>query len=562
MGEVFRGKDRTTGEEVAVKVLLDASPSDRARFEREAQALVELRHPGIVRYVAHGATRRDEPYLVMEWLSGLDLHKRLYGGKLEISDVMKLGMRVASALGAAHVRGVVHRDLKPANLFLVNGNVDLAKVLDFGVVRLGGAARMTTTGTMLGTPGYMAPEQVRGERNRVDPRADVFALGAVLFECLTGRPAFEGGQVTALLMRILTEEVPSARSLVPEIPEGLSDLVARMLSKDPSMRPANGAEVFQALVALGSGEGDSGSLGDRPSAELRLMSSSTNPCVGRERELKNLRLLMEASFGEDPGARAVLLTGPVGIGKSRLAEELVDQLREARPDLEVVWGRGAAGQMWGLLGSALRDFAGLRGGEPVWTAHGNLRDLVSRYVEPSCQGDVAIFLGEVMEMPFPDDGNPQLSEAREREEMMEEQVGAALVELMAGVCSKGPLLLVLEDLDRADLASVRVLDGLLRELSNKPLVVLGLGRPEVDEVFPRLWEKRDLQRLALMGLSKRAGEILVRRAVGDSVAGEVVDRVLVESEGNPQRLEELVRSLSLSLSPTEGDELGPEPPAW
>src|SRR5262249_14650889 len=162
-------------------VLIDPATPDTARFAREASVLAELSHPGIVRYVAHGVTPAEELYLVMEWLEGEDLLSRLLRIGLTLKESVLLRTRVAPALAAAHAKNIVHRDLKPTNLFLVDGQIEKVKLLDFGIAQLDSVTRMTRTGVLLGTPGYMAPEQARSSQG-IDPRADVFSLGCVLFE--------------------------------------------------------------------------------------------------------------------------------------------------------------------------------------------------------------------------------------------------------------------------------------------------------------------------------------------------------------------------------------------
>jgi tetratricopeptide (TPR) repeat protein len=249
MGAVFRALDRETGLPVAVKVMLADRAYAAGRFEQEARVLLELSHPSIVRYVAHGQTPAGEPFLAMEWLEGEDLATRLSRGRLSMLESVTMATRVAEALGEAHRRGIIHRDMKPENLFLVDKDPTRVKVLDFGIARLGRAPRMTHTGVVLGTPGYMAPEQVRSNE-KLDARADVFALGCVLFECLTGMPAFTGSNVMAILTKIAFNEVPHTRELQPEMPDALDALVACMLAKHPSARPNDGNEVAAALKAI------------------------------------------------------------------------------------------------------------------------------------------------------------------------------------------------------------------------------------------------------------------------------------------------------------------------
>jgi hypothetical protein len=248
MGTVYRALDLATGQPVAVKVLLRSE--DAARFAREVRLLESAPHPAVVRYVDAGATREGAPYLVMEWLDGEELLTRLERSRLTIEETVILARRVLGALVELHARGVLHRDIKPSNLFLCGGLVDEVKLLDFGIALPPDASRqITRTGTTIGTPGYMAPEQARGERD-ADGRADLFSLGAVLFECLTGRPAFTGAHVIALLAKVLLEEAPRVTTLRPEVPERLADLIERLMAKSPEDRPANAGAVLAALAAV------------------------------------------------------------------------------------------------------------------------------------------------------------------------------------------------------------------------------------------------------------------------------------------------------------------------
>ena len=253
MGTVYRARDRESGEFVALKVLRRDGEPDVERFVREAQVLAELAHPGVVRYVAHGATPSGDLYLAMEWLQGEDLAQRLERQGMTVPEALELGARAADALAFVHARGTVHRDIKPSNFFLPNGSIDEVKLLDFGVARTIATARaQTRSGVLLGTPAYMAPEQARGGQ-AVDARADLFSLGCVLFECLTGRAVFVAEHVMAVLAKILFEDAPRVRELRPDVPDAIDELVARMLSKDPRDRPDDAGSVAVALRALGQG---------------------------------------------------------------------------------------------------------------------------------------------------------------------------------------------------------------------------------------------------------------------------------------------------------------------
>jgi len=210
--------------------------------------MAAFRHFGIVRHVAHGAIPTGEPYLVMEWLEGEDLAARLARRRLTLAETLTFGARIGEALGAMHARGFVHRDVKPANMFLVGGDVAEVKVIDLGLAWSGEMTRLTDSGGLVGTLSYIAPEQARGDP--FDARADVFSLGCVLSECLTGAIVFADEGMMALLTKILHKEAPRLRDRCPEAPPALDALVARMLAKDPDQRPRNGLEVAAALAAI------------------------------------------------------------------------------------------------------------------------------------------------------------------------------------------------------------------------------------------------------------------------------------------------------------------------
>ena len=235
MGTVYRAHDRLGDRIVALKLLhVDSTQPEAAaqdRFLREAELLAELDHVGIVRYIAHGRAPDGQVYLVMEWLEGEDLRQRLQRGALSLADAVTLLSRTVDALNVAHRRGILHRDLKPSNLFLVDGEIEKVKILDFGIARrLRTAQAMTQTGVLVGTPEYMAPEQARGQRE-LSPAVDIFALGCVLYECLAGQPPFAADHIAAVLVRILFEEPRAIETLRSDVPPDLAVLLHRMLAK-------------------------------------------------------------------------------------------------------------------------------------------------------------------------------------------------------------------------------------------------------------------------------------------------------------------------------------------
>jgi tetratricopeptide (TPR) repeat protein len=255
MGTVWRARDQLTGQMVAIKMLHLEGAYAAQRFRSEVAALAELSHPAIVRYLAHGCVMANgEPhsFLAMEWLDGTTLAERLQQGPLEVADALIIGRRAAAALAAAHAKDILHRDLKPENLVLVGGRADAIKLIDFGIAHHVVERRLTQTGFLVGTPQYVAPEQARGERS-LGPPADLFSLGCVLFECLTGEVLFAAPNPLAVLSRIVFEEVPPLQEVAPWVPDTLAGLISRLLAKRPELRPASAAEVERDLAALADG---------------------------------------------------------------------------------------------------------------------------------------------------------------------------------------------------------------------------------------------------------------------------------------------------------------------
>jgi serine/threonine protein kinase len=256
MGVVYRAKDLQTGALVAFKVLSDVTREAAGRFGREALLLAELKHPGIVRYVAHGQMdghggEAGPRYLVMEWVEGVPLDQRLSKTGLDLRESVSVVKQVSGALAEAHRLGVVHRDLKPSNILLRDGDIGHATVIDFGIARrVQESQKLTKTGQVVGSPGYLAPEQAQGG-GIIDPRADVFALGCLLYECLTGRAAFSGEHLVALFVRLMVAEPDPVVMACPEVPPELEDLLDRVLAKDPDARPRDAGALCLELETLG-----------------------------------------------------------------------------------------------------------------------------------------------------------------------------------------------------------------------------------------------------------------------------------------------------------------------
>jgi len=712
MGAVFRAFDQTTQQVVAIKVLREQADEAIVRFWQETRVLGEIEHAHVVRYICHGRMASGEPYLAMEWLEGETLAARLERGPLSIDETVQLARRVASGLGAAHARGIVHRDVKPGNLFLENGQITRIKLLDFGIARHEDAATaLTITGTLMGTPGYMAPEQAKGPRGQYDGRVDIFSLGCVLFECLTGRPAFQGTHVLARLAKLLMEDPPPVRELRPEVPEELDELITRMLSKDPDARPADGrilATYFERLgtfpelaakplppqhkslthtekrlvsvvtvapsrhadpgivgkstaavgdsllatvrrivrpfgakaeeiangmfiallvgtgpatdqaaiaarcalhlrllmpmatIVLLTGRGENtgrlpvgevfesaASLLERMNAqgyftrgilidevthalldvrfsvtleagrielweeksvvsEVRTLLGKPSPFVGRDRELRHLLEIVDESIEERHG-RVVLVTGEAGTGKSRLRHEFMNRLHAKYPRVATSLGRGdssSAGSAFALLASAFRSSLGILPDEPLQRAREKIHDVVRAYVDAAERVRVWEFLGELIGVPVADDNDPRMRAARQNPAIMADQIQFAYLEFVRSVVVSQVVVFVLEDLHWGDAPSVKLIDSALRELADRPFIVVAFARPEVHQAFPQLWAGRGVHSMTLGGLTRRGSETLIRTMLGPDTSAQTVSTLVDRSGGNAFYLEELIRAVA------------------
>jgi predicted ATPase len=311
---VYLAEDVRHGRDIAIKILDPelASAIGPQRFRREIEIAARLNHPRIVGLIDSGEGDRLL-YYVMPFVAGDTLRAMLSREKqLAISDALRIAEQVASALDYAHRQGVLHRDIKPENILLQEGE---ALVADFGIALLTQSSdgpRLTDTGISVGTPEYMSPEQATGER-ALDVRCDVYSLACVLYEMLVGEPPYTGASARAVIMKSLSDPVPSARRLRDTIPPSVDEAIERALAKVPSDRFASVADFIAALHAA------------QPRETPSNLPSQANPFVGRERELREVGSLVRAH-------RLVTLTGPGGSGKTRLSLQVARAARNEFPD--------------------------------------------------------------------------------------------------------------------------------------------------------------------------------------------------------------------------------------
>ncbi len=292
MGVVFEAEDSVLKRRVALKALLPgicSSADARERFLREAQSSAALQHDNVV--TVHDVSEaNDVPFLAMQLLQGEALDTRLAREPiLPMSEVLRIGREAAEGLAAAHERGMVHRDIKPANLFLEapKGRV---KILDFGLARPTGESKLTQFGTIVGTPGYLSPEQASGKP--VDARGDLFSLGCVLYRLTTGELPFKGEDMLAMLTALVTTHPTAPNQVNPDVPAPLSDLIMRMLSRDRDRRPPWAREVANTLDSIGAQPTPSSAPSltlvedDEEEPLLLLPASDIRPAAAERREVK------------------------------------------------------------------------------------------------------------------------------------------------------------------------------------------------------------------------------------------------------------------------------------
>jgi serine/threonine-protein kinase len=270
MGVVYRAHDEQLGRPVALKTLYmgeDAAAEHAVRFQQEARAAGGLNHPNLVTVYDVGRDG-DWAYLAMELLEGVELRDRLSSSRVSLAMAVDIVRQVALGAGVAHAKGVVHRDIKPANIMLVHGGH--AKLMDFGIARIPTSDVITQTGTILGSPKYMSPEQIAG--SDIDHRADIFSLGVVLHEMLTGTTPFNGADVNQLMYAIGHAEPAIPSRLNPDVPVVLDLIVAKALAKQPADRYQTAETLAADLLAARSGL--SGAADDEADAD-----ASANPGV-------------------------------------------------------------------------------------------------------------------------------------------------------------------------------------------------------------------------------------------------------------------------------------------
>jgi DNA-binding SARP family transcriptional activator len=526
MGVVYRAHDTLLDRAVAIKVLSETGvgAEGRLRLLREAQAVARLDHPHIVPVydVGFADEINDTPFIVMQLVAGKSLRE---AGPLPLPQILTVASQLCDALGHAHQRGLIHRDVKPENVVLTPEGA--AKLMDFGLAHSQGASHLTQAGALIGTPFYLAPEQIRGEP--VDGRADLYALGVILYELTTGRLPFAGDDVLNVISQHLHSPVEPPRTHRADLPPALDALIVRLLSKQPADRPGSADEVRAALESL-----------RRPTAAPPTPTAAYSTLdrivrgqlVGRERELAEAGALWSrAASGE---GSILLVSGEPGIGKTRLVRELVGLAQAA----------GAR---------VLADGCHAEGGPPYAPLAGMMREAFENPSGPDLPDFILadlLTLAPHLRPHYPHVAvNPPLDPQFEQQRVFDSFV--AWCEMLA---AHAPLLLLVEDVHWADGGTLALLRHLARRARRARLLLVMTYRDtevESDQAHPLnavlldLNRERLAEQLRLARLSREHTRDLLSAMLSTTgeITPEFLDGLYRETEGNPFFVEEVCKGL-------------------
>ncbi|MDP6821955.1 MAG: protein kinase [Dehalococcoidia bacterium] len=569
---VYLAHDTLLDREVAFALIKTEGfdQTSKERISREAQAMGRLGvHPNIVAVLDLGQEDDGSPYMVTELMGGGDVEALLevvpHGGQargpaptngpmrddvagavsrgrpaggLPLDRTIEIGKAVCEGLEFAHSRGIVHRDLKPGNVWLTEDGV--AKIGDFGLAVMTDRSRLTREGMMVGTVSYMPPEQATG--GEITSKADLYSLGAMLYEMVTGRPPFLGDDDIAIIGQHINTPPVAPTWHNGHCPRPLEALVMRLLSKDPAERPESAQDVFNALDAI-----DLTARGETVEQDqTSLESLAGGVFVGRQAEMNQLKAALEDVLGGR--GRLVTLMGEPGIGKTRTAEELVTYagLRGA----QVLWGRcyetGGQPPYWPWV-QAIRGYIREMDESELRRQMGSSASVVAEIVT-----DVKDRFPELQPPPQLDDPDS----ARFR-------LFDSITSFLKAASATRPFVIVLDDLHWSDRPSLTFLEFVAREIGQSRLLIVGTYRDmELNRRHPLtvtlgdLARERLYERVLLRGLSEQDVSRFIEIAAGAAPPAELSATVYRHTEGNPLFVTEVVRELVQSGELAQSRERG------
>ncbi len=501
----------------------------RTRIKREAQAMGRLGdHPNIVTVFDFG-DHEGQPYMVLPLLSGGDVEgliKKAPDHKLPLDQSIEIAKSVCRGLQFAHGKGIIHRDIKPGNVWMSADGT--AKVGDFGLAVAVDLSRLTQVGMMVGTVSYMPPEQAMG--GNVTAKADLYSLGAMLYEMVTGRPPFVGDDSVAIIGQHINTSPVSPSWHRADLPPALETLIIQLLEKDPEKRPASATVVLQALESI--------SAGKPPREPTKQAAPAEDPLyrrvfVGREAELKQLQSAFDGAISGQ-GA-LVMVLGEPGIGKTSLCEQLATYatLRGGRALVGHCYEAGSLSLPYLAFVEAMRSYVLDRGADDLRKELG------------SGATDVARIVSEIREKL---DVKPRANENQEEDRY---RLMQGVTSFLTHAAAVKPLLIILEDLHDADKGTLEMLTYVSRNLSGARLLIVGTYRDvEVDRTHPLSAALAELRRVStfgrvlLRGLNADEVRRMLEGVTRESVPWSLAEAVHRQTEGNPLFVQEVVRYLT------------------
>jgi len=530
--KVYLAHDTLLDRDVAFALLKTEKLDDeaRTRITREAQAMGRLgSHQHIVTVHDFGE-HQGQPYIVIELMGGGDVESLIEKAperRLPLEQAIDIAKSVCLALEFAHSQGVIHRDLKPANIYLTEGG--MAKLGDFGLALAADLPRLTRSGMMVGTVSYMPPEQAMG--GEMTPRADLYSLGAMLYEMVTGRPPFPGEDPVAIIGQHINTPPVSPTWHRADLSPALEALVMHLLEKDPQRRPASAADVLKVLESI-----ESMKAGEAPPQAAPTLAESPlyrRVFVGREAELRQLQ---SAFDGAVSGNGALLMVvGEPGIGKTALCEQLSTYaaLRGGRALVGHCYEEGSLSLPYLAFVEAMRSYAITREVDDLRKELGTGAADVARIVSE---------IRERLKIKLRPPGSPE----EERYRLMQAVTG-----FLCNAATVQPLVVILEDLHDADKGTMEMLTHVARNLAGARLLIVGTYRDvEVDRAHPLSASLAELRRVSsygrvlLRGLNPDEVRRMLESIAGQDVPWGLAEAVHRQTEGNPLFVQEVVRYLA------------------